>query len=82
MLLQNRQTPLHKAAGHGYKEIVVQLLGAAAAVDAADKVTPPPQLGCIAIKKVDGRKSTRGLRAVVAKDSGERGPKSSPSLAI
>jgi hypothetical protein len=36
----------------------------------------------IAVKKVDGQKSTRGLRTVVAKDSGERRPRSSPSLAI
>jgi hypothetical protein len=52
----------------------------------ATLLAPPPdvlyRLNCIAITKVDGRKSTRGLRAVVAKDSGEQRPKSSPSLAI
>jgi hypothetical protein len=38
-LLQNGQTPLHRAAGSGRTEVVGLLLHAGAAVDAATKVT-------------------------------------------
>jgi ankyrin repeat protein len=38
MLLQNGKSPLHRAAKKGHAEVVGLLLGAGAAVDAADKV--------------------------------------------
>jgi hypothetical protein len=38
LLLQNRQTPLHKAAGYGQEDVVVRLLDAQAVVDAPDEV--------------------------------------------
>jgi hypothetical protein len=41
LLLQDGKTPLHQAAYWGYVAVVGQLLGAGAAVDAADDVRPP-----------------------------------------
>jgi hypothetical protein len=41
-LLQDGWTALHCAASTGYKNVVAQLLGAGAAVDAPDKVRPSP----------------------------------------
>jgi ankyrin repeat protein len=42
LLLQEGKTPLYSAAKYGHKEVVGLLLGAGAAVDAADKVRPRP----------------------------------------
>jgi hypothetical protein len=41
LLLQEGWTPLHEAAFQGQKGVVVRLLGAGAALNAADKVWPP-----------------------------------------
>jgi hypothetical protein len=38
LLLQNRQTPLHRAARQGHTAVVKQLLAAGAAVNIVDKV--------------------------------------------
>jgi ankyrin repeat protein len=42
--VQDGWTPLHSAAYHGQKEVVVQLLAKGAAMDAAEKVRQPLEL--------------------------------------
>jgi hypothetical protein len=46
LLLQDGWTSLHMAAQNGHLAVVEQLLGAGAAVDAANKVGPSSTVGC------------------------------------
>jgi hypothetical protein len=52
LLLQDGRTALHGAAVNGHAEVMMQLLGVGAAVDAADKVRSAPQLKAAALRSM------------------------------
>jgi ankyrin repeat protein len=72
LLLQHGNTPMHAAAKKGHLEVVQKLLGAGAAVDAAEKVSSPCALNVSKLLLAHWwlKQDAAGLLCIVALEKG------------